>query len=142
MFSERWIPVSLSLMLVACGSLPSQSETGSNREAFLDVLAAESEACGRYRDLYVQGFETNVAALSESDSSLKARAETLLKQSTYVLNEAGIEQQDCSRPYCIIKPLQNGRLESWCGYRIAADQGEELYQWLNWSEASNSAYSP
>lgn len=137
MFCDRLVPVSLGLLLTACGSVPELPGAGSNRQAFLDGLAAEPQACGEYRRLYVQGFRANVTALSVSDDAFKSEAETLLCQSTDLLDDAGIKKSACSRPYCIIEPLQGGRLDSWCGFRIPADQGEELYQWLNWSELAN-----
>ncbi|TQF00604.1 MAG: hypothetical protein FKY71_02445 [Spiribacter salinus] len=60
----------------------------------------------------MQGFKTNVEALSEPDDALKSRAKGLLQQSTDVLAAAGIQAQACSRPYCIIEPLQKGQLDS------------------------------
>lgn len=134
MSSDRLVPVALSLLLAACGSVPQLSDVGSNRQALMDGLAVEPQACERYRSLYVQGFKANVEALSASDDALKSEAEALLRQSNDLLDDAGIEQSDCSRPYCIIEPLQGGRLDSWCGFRIPADEGDELYQWLNWSD--------
>ncbi|TGN40704.1 isopropylmalate isomerase [Marinobacter confluentis] len=129
------------MLLSACSTVPEAPGVGSNRQALIDGLADEPKACGQYRRLYVQGFKANVAALSDSDDALKSEAERLLRQSTDLLDAAGVEQRDCSRPYCIIEPLQGGRLDSWCGFRIAADEGEELYQWLNWSDLGNSGPS-
>ncbi len=142
MFSDRLVAVALCLLLTSCGSLPDVPGIGSNRQVFLDDLADEPQACQQYRGLYVQGFSANVAALSDSDEALKSRAEALLQQSKGALEVSGIEQEACSRPYCIIEPLQGGRLDSWCGFRIPADQGDELYQWLNWSDLRNSVPGP
>lgn len=134
MFSDRPTPIALCLLLTACGSVPESLDIGSNRQALMEGLASEPQACSDYRRLYVQGFRANVEALSVSDDRLKVKAEALLDQSKERLADADVEAQACSRPYCIIEPLQGGRLDSWCGFRIPADEGDELYQWLNWPD--------
>lgn len=135
MFSDpRLLVLVCSLALGACQAWSPDSGGSTNRQAFLDGLADEPAACGDYRELYVQGFRANVAAISEEDPELKSESRELLRQSAGVLDGAEVPQQACLRPYCIIEPLQGGRLDSWCGFRIPADEGDELYQWLNWSD--------
>jgi hypothetical protein len=135
MFSDRRLLVLIcSVTLGACQGLPTGTGDRSNRQAFLDGLAAEPAACSEYRELYVQGFRANVASISDEDPALKSESRELLQQSARALAIAGVPQESCSRPYCIIEPLQGGRLDSWCGFRIPADQGDELYQWLDWSD--------
>ncbi|MBZ2168605.1 isopropylmalate isomerase [Marinobacter sp. F4216] len=118
----------------ACGSLPTETIDGDNRQAFIARLAAEPAVCRSYREVYVAGFRENVSALADEDRVAGATAKAKLDESRSLLHREGLSGSDCARPYCIIEPLQNGQLDSWCGFRIDADEGEELYQWLSYPE--------
>jgi len=109
-----------------------------NVQSFRQKLASQPQVCAVYRANYVAGFEQNVAGLSRSDAGMQKEAAELLTQSMTMLSDAGLSPEDCSRPYCIIEPLQEGRLDSWCGYRLNADKGEELYQWLDWKNVQSA----
>ncbi|MBW4977123.1 isopropylmalate isomerase [Marinobacter adhaerens] len=119
-------------LLVGCAATPAGQEIGSNRQAFLERLSSDPQACQTYREAYVRGFRENVSALAQSDQAGQAEAARQLSQARERLLAAGLSEPDCARPYCIIEPLQEGKLETWCGYRLDADRGEELYQWLDW----------
>lgn len=128
------IPV---LLMTGCSTHQEISQ-GANVQSFRQKLASQPQVCTAYRANYVAGFEQNVAALSRSDNRMQEEAADLLAQSKTLLYEAGLSPEDCSRPYCIIEPLQEGKLDSWCGYRLDADQGEELYQWLDWETVQSA----
>lgn len=119
-------------LLAGCATAPSAPEKGSKRQAFLEQLSSDPQACQTYREAYVSGFERNVSALAKGDQAGQAEAELFLARARDRLLAAGLSEPDCSRPYCIIEPLQEGKLDTWCGYRLNADRGEELYQWLDW----------
>ncbi|MBE0485014.1 MAG: isopropylmalate isomerase [Marinobacter sp.] len=125
------------MLLEACVTAPTRYE-GANFAAFVQSLASQPQVCANYRELYVQGFRQNVAGLSKADERLQSQARENLEQSRMLLRQAGLSPTDCARPHCIIEPLQGGRLDSWCGYRLAADRGEELYQWLDWETVQAS----
>lgn len=76
--------------------------------------------------MWVERFRGNVAHLdggTESETEpLRAARERLARD--------GIDEASCERPYCIIRPLGDGRLDSWCGYRRADPSGKELYLWI------------
>ncbi|WP_228704426.1 isopropylmalate isomerase [Marinobacter antarcticus] len=99
---------------------------------FIEGLASTPAACQTYRQAYVRGFRENVAALAAQNADAQDQAQKRLSDSRLKLVDEGLTEADCLRPYCIIEPLQNGRLDTWCGYRLDADEGEDLYQWLDW----------
>ncbi|MBZ0333009.1 isopropylmalate isomerase [Marinobacter sp. AL4B] len=105
---------------------------GENRSSFIEVLSGTPEACGLYRRGYVRGFRENVKALAAEDTEAQKRAQKWLSDNRREIEGKGLIEADCSRPFCIIEPLQNGQLDTWCGYRLEADEGSDLYQWLDW----------
>lgn len=119
-------------LFAGCAATPSGQESGSNKLAFLERLSSDPKACQTYRETYVRGFQQNVSALAQGDEAGQAEAELMLARARDRLLAAGLSEPDCARPYCIIEPLQEGKLDTWCGYRLDADRGEELYQWLDW----------
>ncbi|WP_349519237.1 isopropylmalate isomerase [Marinobacter sp. NFXS11] len=124
--------VGSAALLSGCVATPSGETNGSNRQAFLEQLYSDPQACQSYREAYVRGFRENVSALAQSDEAGQQEAERALVRARERLLAAGMTEPDCARPYCIIEPLQDGKLDAWCGYRLDADTGEELYQWLDW----------
>lgn len=118
--------------LVGCGALSPVDIVGDNQKALIQTLERTPAVCQSYRQAYVRGFHDNVQALAVNDVSGQEQAQLYLSDSREILAESGLSETDCSRPYCIIEPLQNGRLASWCGYRLDADEGADLYQWLDW----------
>lgn len=73
-----------------------------------------------------------MAGLSDVDDRLLDEARQTFERSRQLLQGEGLSPNDCARPYCIIEPLEGGKLDHWCGYRLDADSGQELYQWLDW----------
>lgn len=120
-----------------CASQPGTETGNGNRQQFLDRLASDPLACQQYREAYVDGFRANVAALAADDEAEQAVAARGLMTARAQLEQSGYTEEQCARPYCIIEPLQNGQLDSWCGYRLDADAGDELYQWLDWTTVNN-----
>jgi len=126
------VALAISVSLSGCAAQPEMKAGGENRELFVEKLARTPAACNTYRQAYVLGFRDNVKALAAENDGAQSRAQQRLAQSRQQLANTGLAEADCARPYCIIEPLQNGRLDTWCGYRLDADEGEELYQWLDW----------
>lgn len=124
--------LAISVSLLGCAAQPEMKAGGENRELLVETLAHTPAACHTYRQAYVRGFRDNVKALAAENDDAQSRAQQHLSESRQQLASAGLAEADCARPYCIIEPLQNGRLDTWCGYRLDADEGEELYQWLDW----------
>jgi len=136
-----WRCFAVSLLTTAlisgCASQVGRQTDGSNRQQFLDRLASDPQACQQYREAYVDGFRANVAALAADDDAEQSVAARRLMTARAQLEQSGYSEEQCARPYCIIEPLQNGQLDSWCGYRLDADTGDELYQWLDWTTVNN-----
>lgn len=126
------VALAVSISLLGCATQPEMKAGGENREQLVEALARAPAACHAYRQAYVRGFRDNVKALAAENDEAQNKAQQQLAQSRQQLASAGLAEADCARPYCIIEPLQNGRLDTWCGYRLDADEGEELYQWLDW----------
>ncbi|EBA00510.1 isopropylmalate isomerase large subunit [Marinobacter sp. ELB17] len=120
------------LGLSGCAAQPGMKAGGDNRVQFIEELARTPAACQTYRQAYVSGFGENVAALAAENAEAQGQAQMRLSDSQQKLEAEGLTKTGCLRPYCIIEPLQNGRLDTWCGYRLDADEGDDLYQWLDW----------
>ncbi|HEA53983.1 MAG TPA: isopropylmalate isomerase [Marinobacter antarcticus] len=129
---RRVSALAVLISLFGCAVQPELKAGGENRTAFVERLADTPEACQAYRQAYVRGFRDNVKALAAENVGAQNRAQQQLSNSRQTLADSGLEEADCARPYCIIEPLQNGRLDTWCGYRLDADEGKDLYQWLDW----------
>lgn len=124
--------LAISVSILGCSAQPEIKASGENREQFVEALGLTPAACHAYRQAYVRGFRDNVSALAADNDEAQSKAQQQLAKSRQQLADAGLLEADCARPYCIIEPLQNGQLDTWCGYRLDADEGEELYQWLDW----------
>lgn len=135
MISRAVVPVAL-LALAGCSALPGLGEDPLKAE--LEArLASEPAACADYRAAYVAGFETHVQGLSVDQQALTQQGLERLASSRAILAASGLERADCTRPHCIIEPLDAGKLDSWCGYRLDRSDGPEVFQWFEWSTVEN-----
>jgi hypothetical protein len=120
--------VLLFIGLTGCAS-QAQHAQRTNAQA---QLAAEPLLCQSFRTAWVNNFKANVAAMSV-DGLPPNGPELLLADVRDEMREAGLDEGQCTRPYCMIQPLAGGKLDSYCGYRIDATQGEDIYQWVPWT---------
>lgn len=93
---------------------------------------AGGELCEVFVKAWVDHFQANVAKL---DGQRTASLDLALGQARQALNAAGQDEAACRRPFCIVQPKAGGRLDSYCGYRIADPAGDELYRWVPWTPA-------
>lgn len=109
---------------------------GARRTAPAEAGAApthdEAPACRDYVAAWVANFRQHVATMSRarSTSQTPATDSPALRQAREALHAAGLDDAACRVPYCIIRPLGDGRLDSYCGYREMAPDGVELYRWI------------
>ncbi len=135
MISRAVVPVAL-LALAGCSALPGLGEDPLKAE--LEArLASEPAACADYRAAYVAGFETHVQGLSVDQQALTQQGLERLESSRAILAANDLARTDCTRPHCIIEPLDAGKLDSWCGYRLDRSDGPEVFQWFEWSKVEN-----
>lgn len=135
MISRAVVPVAL-LALAGCSALPGLGEDPLKAE--LEArLASEPAACADYRAAYVAGFETHVQGLSVDQQALTQQGLERLASSRAILAANDLARTDCTRPHCIIEPLDAGKLDSWCGYRLDRSDGPEVFQWFEWSKVEN-----
>ncbi|MCC4308267.1 MAG: hypothetical protein ABGX87_05595 [Alcanivorax sp.] len=127
----------LGLLLAGCQSAPPAG--GALPAELAARLAAEPAACAAYRDDYVRAFHRHVAALSRHDDAARERASEALHRLRRDLAARGLDADACSRPRCIIEPLQGGKLDSWCGFRLADRDGPHLYRWVAWPPPRGTA---
>ncbi|GAA5111450.1 isopropylmalate isomerase [Alloalcanivorax gelatiniphagus] len=131
-----WISLAVAL-LAGCrhgppadGGIPAELATR---------LAAEPAACQAYRNHYVRAFHRHVAALSRHDEAAETGARQELERLRRELADQGLDADQCSRPRCIIEPLQGGKLDSWCGFRLPDRDGPNLYRWVAWPPPGGAA---
>lgn len=121
--------LSLTLLtLVGCATGPNSA----GQAAMRTQLSAEPVLCHDYRSAWVALFKANVQAIS-TETPLAGNYQASLDQVRRKMSSSGVDVDSCSKPYCMIQPLQGGKLDSYCGYRVAASQGEDLYQWVPWT---------
>jgi hypothetical protein len=118
--------------LTGCSGL-SFNSAGGPRASLESRLQAEPAACSAYRVAYVNGFKTHVDGMSEKQDTLQREGLDEFEVSRKILASNGLGVDDCIRPFCIIEPLQGGKLDSWCGYKVLKTDGPELYQWFEWT---------
>jgi hypothetical protein len=94
--------------------------------------SSEGGRCAAFADAWVSHFQANVAKL---DGQRVASLDQSLAQARQALLDAGQDENACQKPYCIIQPKAGGRLDSYCGYRVADPTGNELYRWVPWTPA-------
>lgn len=122
----------VAMGVAGCSPFPFGSASPP-KAALMEDLQSEPTACAAYRQAYVEGFEAHVEGLSAKQDARKQEGIKGLNMSQELLARNGLDKDDCSRPLCIIEPLQGGKLDSWCGYRVMKTDGPELYQWFEWS---------
>lgn len=93
---------------------------------------SDNARCEAFVDAWVGHFQANVAKL---DGQRVASLDQSLAQARQALLEAGQDESTCQRPYCIVLPKAGGRLDSYCGDRVADPSGNELYRWVPWTPA-------
>ena len=115
-----WPSVAALALLAGCVAPPGEG------------LPPQADGCATYVAAWVGHFKANVAHLDgqRGEASLAE-----LQQARRALAEQGIAEASCRRPYCIVQPKAGGRLDSYCGYRVADPSGHELYRWVPWTPA-------
>ncbi|WP_194864370.1 hypothetical protein [Alloalcanivorax profundimaris] len=77
--------------------------------------------------------------MSRHDEAARERAREALRRLRRDLAGQGLDADACSRPRCIIEPLQGGKLDSWCGFRLPDREGPNLYRWVAWPPPRGAA---
>ena len=121
-----WISALLLVAIAGC------SATAPRNGASTAVRPVSSELCEVFEDAWVGHFQASVAKL---DGQTSASLDQQLRQARQALSDAGQVEAACQLPFCIIQPKAGGRLDSYCGYRVADPSGAELYRWLPWAPA-------
>ncbi len=122
------VSAALCIGLTGCATQVQQARHTDARAQ----LAAEPPLCQQLRSAWVGNFKANVAAMS-ADQAPEEAPRLQLADVRNELRQAGLDEAQCTKPYCIIQPLSGGKLDSYCGYRIAATQGDTIYQWEPWT---------
>lgn len=94
------------------------------------ALPWQSVACAAYSSAWVNHFRANVAVVSSDVSAAKQAALVQAKAQLQAL----VEPENCHKPYCLIQPKAEGRLDSYCGYKVPDPTGQELYRWIDWPD--------
>lgn len=127
-----WTSALLALALAGCAGTPTDlagnAGSGNGRGP-----AAQHPACAVLVDAWVEHFQANVRRL---DGQQLDGLGHQLQQARQGLAAAGIAEDSCHKPMCIIEPKANGRLESYCGYRIDDESGAALYRWVRWEPST------
>jgi hypothetical protein len=114
----------MALALTACAA------GGGSRAPVAAAASPDADAtpsCRDYAAAWVERFRGHVARL---DRGAKEAGEERLQRARERLAAERVDEAACARPYCIVRPLGDGRLDSWCGYRVADPTGAELYRWI------------
>lgn len=120
-----WVSALALVAVVGCSATAPQ-------QAAQRAGAANGALCTAFVDAWVGHFQANVARL---DGQRVASLDQSLAQARSALQAAGQDEDACEKPYCIIQPKAGGRLDSYCGYRVADQSGNELYRWVPWTPA-------
>ncbi|WP_312597066.1 hypothetical protein [Stutzerimonas nitrititolerans] len=92
-------------------------------------ILTQSAACQAYSQAWVDHFRASVASL-DGRRGEAAHADL-------VLARAQLQQMQmddgCYKPYCLIQPRAEGRLDAYCGYKVPDPTGAELYRWIPWT---------
>jgi hypothetical protein len=125
----------LALALAGCASSPSGGSAvgpGPEQQAAKLPQPSQHPACLVLVDAWAENFQANVRRLDGQQQALDQR----LEQARKGLAAAGIAEESCNKPMCIIEPKANGRLESYCGYRLDDETGAALYRWVRWKPST------
>lgn len=123
-----WLSALLLGVVSGCSvTTPSSTSTTLARPA-------SGELCEVFVDAWVRHYKANVAKL---DGQKTDSLDQQLRQARQALSDAGQAETACHLPYCIIQPKAGGRLDSYCGYRVADPSGQELYRWVPWAPAQH-----
>lgn len=130
-----WISGLLALTLAGCAATsPSGGRAGGTGFATQSSLSQPSQhpACLALVDAWAENFQANVRRLDGQQQVLDQRLEKVRLR----LAAAGIAEESCNKPMCIIEPKANGRLESYCGYQLNDESGAALYRWVRWKPST------
>lgn len=133
-----WISSLLALALTGCAATsPSGGGAGGRGLASQQVAElpqpSQHPACRVLVDAWAENFQANVRRLDGQQQAPDQR----LEQARKGLAAVGIAEESCNKPMCIIEPKANGRLESYCGYRIDDESGAALYRWVRWKPSTH-----
>ena len=130
-----WISGLLAMTLAGCAATPplggGAGGQGAASQSSLNQPSQHS-ACIALVDAWAENFQANVRRLDGQQQVLDQR----LEQARLRLAAAGIAEESCNKPMCIIEPKANGRLESYCGYRFDDESGAALYRWVRWKPST------
>lgn len=121
-----WISALLLLAVAGCSATAPSNQPGPTTRVGI------SERCDVFVEAWVGHFQANVSKLDGQHTASLSRE---LQQARGALSAAGQDEATCPLPYCIIQPKEGGRLDSYCGYRVADPSGNELYRWVPWVPA-------
>ncbi len=121
-----WLLSAAIVALAACATGPTPQ-----RQALTLEMPAQDPLCAAYTAAWVSHFKANVDSLNRTGHGLESLP-TDLRQARDELHRAGVDARSCALPYCIVQPLANGRLDSYCGYRVPDPTGRELYRWVTY----------
>lgn len=117
---------SLLLMALLAGCV---HESG-RRSDLASPIRTQTPACQQYSQAWVAHFRANVAV---QDGRRGKAAEQELALARELLRARETDEA-CYKPYCLIQPKAEGRLDTYCGYKIPEPSGEELYRWIPWTD--------
>ncbi|WXL25964.1 hypothetical protein WG219_00275 [Ectopseudomonas mendocina] len=101
-----------------------------NTTNYSSPIRTQSAACQHYAQAWVEHFRASVAVREgfHGDGALQRQAQA----------RARLDQQqhddNCYKPYCLIQPKAEGRLDTYCGYKVPDPSGEEMYRWIPWTD--------
>lgn len=111
-------------LLVGCAS------EGVHSPAATSPIRTQSAACQLHAQAWVTHFRASVAVRED-----RAAAGALQRQAHA---RAQLDRQPpdaaCYKPYCLIQPKAEGRLDTYCGYKVPDPSGAELYRWIPWTD--------
>lgn len=113
-----WPSLPVLVLLAGCAAPPLPA-----------TVASAPAPCRAFVSAWVEHFRSNVARLDGQARSLSDQA---LADARQGLHSAGISEDACEKPFCVIQPQAGGRLDSYCGYRLPDPSGAELYRWVPW----------
>ncbi|KRW60953.1 hypothetical protein [Pseudomonas sp. TTU2014-080ASC] len=101
-----------------------------NTTTYSSPIRTQSAACQLYAQAWVEHFRASVAVREgrHGDSALHKQAQARAR-----LDQQQIDE-DCYKPYCLIQPKAEGRLDTYCGYKVPDTSGQELYRWIPWTD--------